>query len=138
MRKFLVIAALVTLPIVGLAPAASADIDPYGEHSSGGPNAACVYQRWYLGADQCGGTPWKISIAAECANTKVYYGSWWRTDKVCQSLVAKARFYTVKRGDTLWRIAIRTYGAGQQYRRVMVLNHLRSTRIHAGQVLRLR
>ena len=54
----------------------------------------------------------------------------------------RPRVHVVHRGDTLWRIAVNAYGprehAGQQYWRIMRLNHLTSTRIHPGQVLRLR
>lgn len=60
---------------------------------------------------------------------------------------ARPRTYVVAKGDTLWRIAVTMYStgtegpqehAGQQYRRIMRLNHLTSTRIHPGQILRLR
>ena len=51
------------------------------------------------------------------------------------------KYYTVHKGDTLWRIAVRSYGntphAGQQYRKIMKLNHMHSTTIRVGQTLRL-
>lgn len=54
---------------------------------------------------------------------------------------AHYKYYTVHKGDTLWRIAVRSYGntphAGQRYRKIMKLNHLHSTTIRAGQKLRL-
>lgn len=47
------------------------------------------------------------------------------------------REYTVKRGDTLWKIA-RTYlGSGNRYTEIMEINGLASDIIHPGQVLKL-
>lgn len=47
------------------------------------------------------------------------------------------REYTVKRGDTLWKIA-RTYlGSGSRYSEIMELNGLDSDIIHPGQVLKI-
>jgi len=52
------------------------------------------------------------------------------------------KWHTVRRGETLWHIAVVSYGgtqhAGQQYRKIMRLNHLRSTTIRIGQRLRVR
>lgn len=58
----------------------------------------------------------------------------------------RPRYVKVVRGDTLWRIAVNAYSygenpnehAGQQYRKIMRLNHLRSTTIRVGQRLRVR
>lgn len=54
----------------------------------------------------------------------------------------RAKVYTVRKGDTLWSIAVWAYGgtqrAGQQYRKIMSLNHLQSTTIRVGQKLNLR
>lgn len=47
------------------------------------------------------------------------------------------REYTVKRGDSLWKIA-RTYlGSGHRYSEIMEINGLKSETIHPGQILKL-
>lgn len=43
--------------------------------------------------------------------------------------------YTVVRGDSLWKIAKRYYGAGSKYKIIMRANGLKSSLIHAGQTL---
>lgn len=45
--------------------------------------------------------------------------------------------YTVKRGDTLWVIAKRNYGAGKYYTRIKEFNGLTSDKIKAGEVLKI-
>lgn len=45
--------------------------------------------------------------------------------------------YTVKKGDTLWRIAERELGDGTRYKEIKSLNNLTTNSIHIGQVLRL-
>lgn len=45
--------------------------------------------------------------------------------------------YTVKKGDTLWKIAKRNYGAGKYYTRIMEFNGLKSDKIKVGQVLKI-
>ena len=45
--------------------------------------------------------------------------------------------YTVKKGDALWNIAAKYLGAGARYKEIMDLNGLTSTRLYAGQVLKL-
>lgn len=45
--------------------------------------------------------------------------------------------YTVQKGDALWNIAAKYLGAGGRYTEIMALNGLTSTRIYAGQVLKL-
>jgi len=35
---------------------------------------------------------------------------------------APQRFYTVEKGDTLWKIAVRVYGDGQRYRDIQAAN----------------
>jgi 5'-nucleotidase/UDP-sugar diphosphatase len=46
------------------------------------------------------------------------------------------RFYVVRKGDTLWRIATRLYGDGQRYRDILAANPgLVPTRMQVGQKL---
>jgi len=46
------------------------------------------------------------------------------------------RFYVVKKGDTLWRIAARIYGNGQRYRDILAANPgLVPSRMQVGQKL---
>lgn len=47
------------------------------------------------------------------------------------------REYTVKRGDSLWKIAQNQLGSGTRYTEIMELNGLSSDLIHPGQVLKL-
>lgn len=49
----------------------------------------------------------------------------------------KHRYYTVRRGDTLWHIAVVFYHDGHKYHQLMKLNHLHSTRIYPGEKLRI-
>ena len=46
--------------------------------------------------------------------------------------------YTVKKGDTLWRIAQKTMGSGNKYKTIMTLNSLVSDKLKVGQVLKIR
>ncbi|MBQ9741982.1 MAG: LysM peptidoglycan-binding domain-containing protein [Kiritimatiellae bacterium] len=46
--------------------------------------------------------------------------------------------YTVKKGDTLWRIAQKTTGSGSKYKAIMTLNQLSSEKLKIGQVLKIR
>ncbi len=47
------------------------------------------------------------------------------------------REYTVKRGDSLWKIARTALGSGSRYTEIMELNGLTSDTIYPGQILRL-
>lgn len=49
----------------------------------------------------------------------------------------KTRTYTVKKGDSLWRIATYELGSGNRYKEIMGLSGLKSDVIHVGQVLTL-
>ncbi|MFR2192107.1 MAG: LysM peptidoglycan-binding domain-containing protein, partial [Acutalibacteraceae bacterium] len=48
-----------------------------------------------------------------------------------------AKTYTVKAGDSLWRIAAQQLGNGARYKEIKTLNGLKNDTIHAGQVLKL-
>lgn len=143
------VAGLVAVGGVAVASPAQAD-----DGGAGGRYATCDSQRWstWMGPQMCKGYPWKISIKTECLQAKSSpvgdvdgrsLRSWWKKDAVCQSF--EPRTYIVRKGDTLWRIAVRVYGssardahAGQQWRKIVKLNRLRSTTIRVGQRLRVR
>lgn len=60
-------------------------------------------------------------------------------DRVNEILgVDKAEYYTVKKGDSLWAIAEKYYGSGNQYPKIKSLNGLTSDTIYAGQKLRVK
>ena len=50
----------------------------------------------------------------------------------------KENVYTVKRGDSLWKIAARYLGKGSRYREIKKINGLQSNTIYPGQRLRIR
>lgn len=56
---------------------------------------------------------------------------------ICKVTVQGHKTYTVKRGDTLWGIASKQLGNGRRYTEIMKLNGLKSTKIVAGQKLKL-
>lgn len=53
------------------------------------------------------------------------------------SQTSKYTTYTVKRGDTLWKIARKQLGKAQRYKEIMTLNGLKSDLIKPGQVLKI-
>ena len=50
---------------------------------------------------------------------------------------ARSTFYTVEKGDTLRSIAEKLFGNPDDYRKIMELNGLRSSRIFPGQTIRI-
>lgn len=50
----------------------------------------------------------------------------------------KAVYHTVKKGDTLWDLAVKYYGQGNKYTEIKKLNGLTSDRIFANQKLRIK
>lgn len=52
--------------------------------------------------------------------------------------INNAVYYTVKKGDSLWAIAQKYYGNGNQYPKIKELNGLTSDTIYAGQKLRVK
>lgn len=53
------------------------------------------------------------------------------------SATPAVKTYTVKAGDSLWRIAAQQLGNGARYKEIKTLNGLKNNTIHAGQVLKL-
>lgn len=52
--------------------------------------------------------------------------------------MAPGQKYTVKRGDTLWSIAQRTYGNGNQYKKIAAANpSIKGDRVNVGQTITL-
>lgn len=59
------------------------------------------------------------------------------TVKGSTGTAAATKTYTVKSGDSLWKIAASQLGDGSRYKEIKSLNGLTSDVIHAGQVLKL-
>lgn len=58
------------------------------------------------------------------------------TTKSTKKVAAKAKTYTVKKGDTLWAIAKSYYGDGSKYTKIATANKLKNPNvIHVGQKL---
>lgn len=53
------------------------------------------------------------------------------------SATPAVKTYTVKAGDSLWRIAAQQLGNGARYKEIKTMNGLKNNTIHAGQVLKL-
>lgn len=47
------------------------------------------------------------------------------------------RKYTVRKGDTLWSIAVKQLGKGLRYKEIMTINNLTTTQIYPNQVLKI-
>lgn len=48
---------------------------------------------------------------------------------------ARGAKYTVKKGDTLWNIAQRAYGNGNQFKKIASANSIKGNQVNVGQVL---
>jgi LysM repeat protein len=57
------------------------------------------------------------------------------TSASANSAAASTQTYTVKKGDSLWKIAQTLLGNGARYKEIMTLSGITSTTIHAGQIL---
>lgn len=57
------------------------------------------------------------------------------TNKTAESAASTTKTYTVKKGDSLWKIAANVLGNGSRYKEIMQLSGITSTTIYAGQVL---
>ena len=49
----------------------------------------------------------------------------------------KNQTYTVKKGDTLWDIAMKFYGDGSAYKKIKLFNNLSSDTIYPEQILKI-
>lgn len=58
-----------------------------------------------------------------------------QTDKEADIVETNEPTYTVKKGDTLWKIAKTYLGNGARYTEIVAINGLKNTTIRAGQVL---
>lgn len=57
------------------------------------------------------------------------------TNKAAEEAAKATSTYTVKKGDSLWKIAASHLGNGARYREIMQLSGITSTTIYAGQIL---
>ena len=57
--------------------------------------------------------------------------------KIAVDEVVSPRTYTVKPGDTLWKISTQMLGDGRRYSEIMRLNNLPDSNIRVGQKLNL-
>lgn len=57
------------------------------------------------------------------------------TNKTAAAASQTVQTYTVKKGDSLWKIAQNLLGNGSRYKEIMSLSGISSTTIYAGQVL---
>lgn len=57
------------------------------------------------------------------------------TSGTATSAATSTQNYTVKKDDSLWKIAQKLLGNGARYKEIMTLSGISSTTIHAGQIL---
>jgi len=57
------------------------------------------------------------------------------TSSSANNAAATTQIYTVKKSDSLWKIAQNLLGNGTRYKEIMTLSEINSTTIHAGQLL---
>jgi nucleoid-associated protein YgaU len=140
LKRGIAAAILAAVPLVGTGGEAFADTTPPDNWHI---PATCDAERWHDPA-VCvlpDGTPvpWTISIAEECRSAWRYNPKWAAKDSVCRKYAPKARakWVTVKRGQTLWRLAVIHRGNGHEWRVIAKLNHVKGTTIYAGQRIRV-
>lgn len=132
------------LTIVGATGVAMADeppCDPMQSATGCMDNVTCEYERWHY--DSCI-NPWTISIAEECKQMWADNNPWVKSDPVCAKYAPKhPKSVKVKKGMTLWRVAVKCYGyqyaypekAGHKWPQVAKRNHIKGKRIYVGQTL---
>lgn len=145
--KVAVILAAFSLTFVGLSAPAMADkapCDPQTSATGCMDPAACEYERWH--SDGCN-NPWTISIAQECKQLWADNSPWVKSDPVCRKYAPPRKWHpktvTVRRGMTLWRVAVICYGykysyhekAGHLWPKVAKRNHVKGKTIRVGQRL---
>lgn len=54
------------------------------------------------------------------------------------NITTSKRYHIVKKGDTLWDLAIKYYGSGSKYKTIKSLNNLSKDKIYVGQKLRVK
>lgn len=84
--------------------------------AQGTPPSTCLYEATYPGAKFCDGATWVIPAPKP----------------------AHPKWVKVKRGQTLWRLSVIHRGNGHEWPTVAKLNHIKGTKIYAGQWLRVR
>lgn len=79
-----------------------------------------------------------LAVELETDGTSTVYG-WVDAAAITgkASATPAVKTYTVKAGDSLWRIAAQQLGNGARYKEIKTLNGLKNNTIHAGQVLKL-
>lgn len=68
---------------------------------------------------------------------KIYSGQQIKIPSGSQAVASTQKTYTVKSGDSLWKIAASQLGSGTRYPEVKLLNGLTSDTIYPGQVLKI-
>lgn len=125
--KRIIAAGIAAIGLVAGAGTAQADT---AEPSNAHYPSMCLYERWwtYEGCTLNGVTAhWVISIAQEDAAAKPK-----------PKAKPKAKYVKVKRGQTLWRLAVIHRGSGHEWRKIARLNGIKGTTIYAGQTVRVR
>ena len=79
---------------------------------------------------------------ADCDHWLKKFGkdmNWFRAEvkAMLQPKTTSETVYTVKKGDSLWKIAQEQLGNGARYTEIKALNNLKTDTIHVGQVLKI-
>lgn len=107
--------------------------------TSGGSTSGILYRvrkSWADKASQKGAFK-VLDNAKRCADENAGYSVFDEGGKAVYTGKAAYATYTVKKGDSLWAIAVAKLGNGSRYPEIKKLNGLTSDVIHAGQVLKI-